>query len=55
MPLRGLDRDAHYVFTDTDSGATSTYAGAELIDKGITVSIAAKPGSALLTYKKATP
>ena len=55
LPLRGLDRNAHYIFTDSDSGTNSTYMGAELMDKGITVSIPSKPGSALLTYKKVTP
>jgi alpha-galactosidase len=55
LPLRGLDAKGRYIFTNSDSGVNSTYTGAELMDKGLTVSIAAKPGSALLIYKKATP
>ena len=46
---------ARYTFTNIDSGVASAYTGAELMQKGLTVSISAKPGSALLSYKKATP
>jgi alpha-galactosidase len=55
LPLRGLNPKAHYVVTNPDTGIKSAFTGADLIGKGVPVSISAKPGAVLLIYKKATP
>ena len=50
--LHGLDPGADYVLTNLDSGESQTLAGRPLLDKGLAVSIAARPGSAVIVYKK---
>ena len=50
--LSGLERKAKYEVRDLDSPKPSRLTGAELMDKGIPVTIPAKPGAALLIYKK---
>jgi hypothetical protein len=55
LPLRGLDPRARYIVTNPDSGVKSAFMGGELMSKGVPVSIATKPGAALLIYRKATP
>jgi alpha-galactosidase len=55
LSLRGLDPGARYIVTNPDTGVKSAFMGAELMGKGVPVSIAAKPGAALLIYRKATP
>jgi alpha-galactosidase len=51
--LRGLDRGLLYEVTDLDEGRPLRLTGAELMDKGVPVSIKAKPGAALLVYAAA--
>ncbi|MHB1461439.1 MAG: NPCBM/NEW2 domain-containing protein [Armatimonadota bacterium] len=50
--LRGLEPDASYTVTDLDTNGTSVHTGKELMEKGLDITIAAKPGSALIVYKK---
>ena len=47
----GLDRRKTYRFTNEDTGECFTVEGAELIDKGLTLTIPEKRQSLLLTYK----
>ena len=55
LPLHGLVRGARYVVTDAGTGSRATYRGAELMDHGLPVAIAAKPGALLLFYRRAAP
>jgi alpha-galactosidase len=55
LPLRALDPAARYIVTNPDSGAKTAFTGAELMARGLPVSVATKPGAVLLTYKKAAP
>ena len=50
--LRGLDPTAMYEFTDLDGGVPSTVSGADLMQRGLHVEIAGKPGAAIIVYKK---
>jgi alpha-galactosidase len=50
--LSGLERDAEYDVTDLDFPKPGRLTGAELMDKGIPVTVPAKPGAALLVYKR---
>jgi alpha-galactosidase len=52
MRLRGLDPTAMYELTDLDGGVPSTVSGADLMQKGLHVEIAGKPGAAIIMYKK---
>ncbi len=49
--LRGLDPERAYVVTDMDTGAETTATGASLAHDGYLISITAKPGDVLLTYR----
>jgi alpha-galactosidase len=51
-PLHGLVPDAQYELRDLDTGETSTVPGAELMQKGCTITIQQNPGSKLVVYKK---
>jgi alpha-galactosidase len=51
LKLHGLDADKDYALTDLDTGATTLTKGRELMEQGITIEIARKPGAALLIYK----
>jgi len=51
-PLRGLDADARYEWRSLDSGMTTQVSGRDLLEKGVCIEIADKPGSALFTYKR---
>ena len=53
LPLRGLEPGASYTVTDLDSGEAKQMSGRELTEKGLPVSLAARPDSALFTYRKA--
>ena len=56
LVLRGLDRSAKYTVTDLDApDKTREILGSDLMDKGVAVDIAARPGSALFTYKRIGP
>jgi alpha-galactosidase len=53
MRLRGLDPTATYEVTDLDGGAPNRISGRDLMQKGLHVEIAGKPGAAIITYKRA--
>ena len=48
----GLEPEARYRVTNLDTEATEESTGRELMERGLTVAITPKPGSALLVYKK---
>ncbi len=50
--LRGLDADAEYRLTDLDTDGSRQVTGQELMEAGVTVEVAAQPGSAILTYER---
>jgi len=51
-PLRGLEPGACYEWRSWDSGAVGRRSGRELMEQGVCIEIADKPGSALFTYKR---
>ncbi len=53
IKLRGLDADKAYAVTDLDTDKVTRAKGRELMEQGLTIEIATKPGAALLTYKVA--
>jgi len=48
---RGLDADKVYAITDLDTNTVTRKQGRELMEQGLTLEIAKKPGAALLAYK----
>ncbi len=53
LVLRGLDRSAIYTVTDLDApDAPREIIGADLMQRGLAVEIATRPGSALVIYKR---
>ncbi len=53
LPLRGLDTDARYVVTPVDKPEGKTeMSGQELVEKGVRVEIADRPGAVVLSYKR---
>ena len=52
LKLRGLEPDARYTITTFDAPATTELTGCELLDSGLPVNIAEKPGAAVIVYKK---
>ena len=52
LKLRGLDLDGVYEATDLDVGQPRQFAGKELMEKGLPVTIADQPGAVVVTYKK---
>jgi len=50
--LRGLDPSAFYEVRNIDIGAASRLTGRELMDKGLLVTIRARPGAAIILYKR---
>lgn len=53
LRLRGLEPDVAYVLTNLDTRQSQTLTGRRLLDRGLVVSISEKPGSAVITYRKA--
>jgi alpha-galactosidase len=53
LKLRGLDAAAQYAVTNLDTNAVTQVSGKDLVEKGLAVDIADKPGSAVITYKPA--
>lgn len=49
--LLGLDTEADYLVTNLDTGVQERRSGRELLNDGLPVTIADKPGVALLTYR----
>jgi alpha-galactosidase len=52
FPLHGLEAGANYQFTDLETGKTWTAPGQELMASGLVLTVAGKPGAAILTYEK---
>jgi alpha-galactosidase len=52
LRLRGLDGAATYEVTDLDAGVPGTISGTDLMEKGLHIEIAQKPGAAIIVYKK---
>jgi len=48
----GLDPEANYLMSSLDTGVRESHSGRELLDDGLPVTISAKPGVAILTYRK---
>jgi alpha-galactosidase len=55
LKLCCLDRDAVYTMENLDTGASLKIPGRELIDEGLRVEIAERPGSALIAYRRSLP
>jgi alpha-galactosidase len=51
--LRALKPSAKYEITDLDGGPARTFTGKELMEDGLAVEIAAKPGAAVIFYSRA--
>jgi alpha-galactosidase len=47
LKLRGLDAEKEYAITDLDTNKSNRSKGRELMEQGITIEIAQKPGAAL--------
>jgi alpha-galactosidase len=54
-PLHGLDADAWYEWQAVDGGAVTRVSGRDLLEKGVSIDITDKPGSALYVYKQCSP
>jgi alpha-galactosidase len=52
LKLRGLDPKAMYAVTDLDAGQTRRMSGGELLDKGLSVTIAHPSEAVVVTYQK---
>ncbi len=50
--LRGLDAKASYVVKNLDTAAEVTLSGAELMEKGLPVTVNETPGAALIAYRR---
>ena len=56
LQLHGLDPEGQYEVTDLDDpGAPRLISGREITLRGLAVTIAEAPGSALITYRKVDP
>lgn len=51
FPLRGLDPEARYAVTDLDDAAPREFAGSDLLDHGLPVSLPARPAARVYTYR----
>jgi alpha-galactosidase len=52
LRLRGLDANARYRVLNLDAPNPKELSGAELMEKGLALSITQQPGSAIVTYQK---
>jgi alpha-galactosidase len=52
LRLKGLEPDARYEVTNLDVGEPQQVSGRELMENGLVINIADKPGAAIVTYKK---
>lgn len=50
-PLQGLEAGATYEWRSLDSGAVTRVSGRDLLEKGVSIEIGDRPGSALFVYK----
>jgi alpha-galactosidase len=55
LKLRGLDPDARYTVRDVDQSQGTQKTGRELMENGLLVSIAERPGAVLITYSRTSP
>jgi len=53
LKLRGLDPEARYAVRDLDQPRVTETAGRELMESGLVISIKQRPGTALITYRRA--
>jgi alpha-galactosidase len=53
LPLMGLDPGARYVITNLDTSVPNEMTGAELMEKGLPISLETKPAAAVLLYRRA--
>ncbi|MCL6429277.1 MAG: alpha-galactosidase [Anaerolineae bacterium] len=51
-PLHGLDPSARYELQNADTGEVTVASGSELLEKGVCIDIAERPGSALVLYRQ---
>ncbi|MEN6428274.1 MAG: alpha-galactosidase [Phycisphaerales bacterium] len=52
LRLWGLDTDASYLVTNLDTGEEQLRAGRELIETGLRITLADRPDTAILTYRR---
>ena len=52
LHLHGLDAAARYEVSDFDAPTRSESSGKDLMEKGLTVGIKGRPGSAIMTYQR---
>lgn len=52
LRLQGLEPERTYAVTDLDTLSTVESSGRELMDRGISITLADRPGSALLRYQR---
>jgi alpha-galactosidase len=50
--LHGLDPLGEYVVKDTEANVTRLVNGRQLVEEGLAIAIAIRPGAALVTYRK---
>jgi hypothetical protein len=52
VKLQGLTPDAVYELTNLDAPGTVEMSGRELLEKGLSIAIGERPGTAVIVYKK---
>ena len=52
FPLRGLKADAQYTLTDLDTGRAEQFAGRQLLQEGLPITIPQRPYAAVLLYQQ---
>ncbi|MBI4602752.1 MAG: alpha-galactosidase, partial [Planctomycetes bacterium] len=52
LRLQGLEPDREYAFGEPGGGETARFAGRELLEKGLPVTIAERPGAAVIAYRR---
>ncbi len=52
LKLQGLDAGANYLLTHLNTGEQQSHTGRDLLEKGLLITIADKPGESLWTYRK---
>jgi alpha-galactosidase len=53
FPLRGLDANARYAVVNLDAPEPKEFAGRQLMEKGLPVTLTEKPAATVITYKRA--
>jgi alpha-galactosidase len=52
IPLQGLETAARYELKDLETGQTRMATGADLLQKGLPITIQEQPGSVLVAYRQ---